>query len=365
MQVKFDQSAPLTSSRVDAEKGIIRDVALISIGEAKGHEQRIDQKTLEMFYALVGGKTVKAFLNHTDNPKPTEAVGLYSGFYIDQKAGVLRASQFQAFKAFRENDPQAYQTLFEMADTAPDTFGISANFYHDLEQASDGGNPLSRPTLVESFDIVCTPAANKALFSVVDKVETQSQLVVDTDKKEVSEEVLNETQSQKIALSINSANQPTITIKMKAIYNAFKDRPEALARAVKFAAEAPDGTTEAQVVDAVKTELDAIDQAALIAERDALAAKVAELTAQVAALTGIADTAEEMKAKCSTLSANAEKQAALIAELSIGRSRYGVAPIKTGVAEVKEVKTITRAEFSILSPEAQNSHFRCGGKLSD
>ncbi len=338
---KYQSAAPLATSKVDAEAGIIRDVALVSIGEAAGHSTRIDQKTLEMFYALVNGQTVKAFINHSDNPKPTEAVGIYSGFYIDVAAGVLRASQFQAFKAFRENDTQAYDTLFEMAATAPESFGVSANFFLDLEKAADGGDPYARPTHVESFDIVCTPAANRALFS---------QKTIDTPPASVQVASVVETQSH-----LNKNNPLS---KMKSIYAKFATNPKALTRACQLAAEMPEGTKEEEIIDKVEEEVDAEAYAALVAERDALKATNAELSAKLAEQEPKVEEAAALSTKVSELTTQ-------VAQLSKARGRFGAAPINTGAAAGKEPVIITRTQFDAMPHNERNAHMAAGGKITE
>lgn len=348
---KYQLTSPLASSKVDAETGIIRDVALVSIGEAAGHSTRIDQKTLEMFYALVKGQTVKAFVNHSDNPKPTEAVGIYSGFYIDVEAGVMRAAQFQAFKAFRENSKEAYDTLFEMAAIAPESFGISANFYLDLETASDGGDPYARPTHVESFDIVCTPAANKALFSR----KPDDEKPLDAPKEMIQQQ------------SSPDVSKIQLHSFMKLIYAQFSANPKALSRACQLAAEAPADkpVTEEEVIAKVELEMDAEEQAAIIAERDALIAKVTELEAKVAELSPKADNESALNTKVAELSAKNAEQVTQIAQLSKGRARFGAAPVVIGKPDGKDAPTLTRAQFTALDPKAQGEHFAVGGKLTE
>lgn len=339
---KYQIASPLATSKVDPEAGLIRDVALVSIGEAAGHGTRIDQKTLEMFYGLVSGQTVKAFINHSDNPKPTEAVGIYSGFYIDVEAGVLRASQFQAFKAFRENDKEAYDTLFEMAATAPESFGISANFFLELEKATDGGDPYARPTHVESFDIVCTPAANRALFSK--KVVDAPPVSVQPTKR------LNETESQ----------QAKSQITMKAIFAKFSTNPKALTRACQLAAEAPADKPipDEEVIAKVEDEIAEEEIKAMREENVALKAKVAEYEAKLAEQAPKVEEAAALSTKVTELTAQ-------VAQLSKSRGRFGAAPVNTGAPEGKEPVTITRAQFNALSHPARDAHMKAGGKITD
>jgi len=328
--VQYASAARIESSKVDIASGIIKDVALMTVGEASGHDQRIDQKTLEMFYALVKGKTVKAFINHTEDPRPTEAVGLYSGFYIDVDGAVpvLRASQFQALRSFKENSKGEFETLFEMADKAPESFGISANFYHELEDAEDGGNPYSRPTHVESFDIVCTPAANNALFSskTLDVKEKQEQQRL----KEI------ETQSQLGSKSIST---------MKAVFAHFKNNPKALAHIAKFAEAADEKTTDADLISKVEMALNDEEASALIAERDDLKAKVDARDAEIVELKAKIAELDPKAAEVVTLSAQVvDLKAQLSSKLRFGLPRAvntGAAAAANDDGKKKEEKVVT------------------------
>lgn len=360
LKAKFAAIAPAAGLQVDAEKGIIKDVALVSIGDAAGHGLRVDMQTLKDFYALVQGKTVKAFINHEDNPKPTEAIGLYSGFYIDAEAGILRAAQFQAFKAFRENNKAEYDTLFEMASSAPEAFGISANFFYKTEDATDGGDPFTRPTHVESFDIVCTPAANKALFSREQKQnETKSQEVLDAEIKKATQEKLNETQSQ-LTTSLKSQFST-----VKTVFAHFSKRPAALPLIAKFAAEMPEDAKPEDVIAKVELALNEEEQAALVAERDALKAEVETLKKELDALKPKEAELAALSIKHAELSKKSDEQAAETAQLKKLTARFGIKPIATGAPEGKEPATITRAKFNALSHADREIHMKAGGKLTD
>lgn len=348
--VRYYNDAPLQLTNVDPENGILRNVALMSIGEAAGHGCRVDLSTLQGLFGLTQGKSVKAFLNHSFNPAPTEVVGVFSGIYIDNEKGVLRASQFKALEAFKVHNRQAYDTLFELAITAPESFGVSVCIYQNLEPATDGGTDFIRPISIDSADFVSSPAANKALFS--------------KEGIDVSEEAIqNESQDAPLPVAVeqNLSTPPAannITKMSKAIYSAFKDRPEAIVKAIKYAAEAPEGTTDEQVVSAVQEQLDAEDQAALIAERDALKAEVETLKAKIAELSPEAAKVEEMGKKIA-------EQEGQIAELSKRTRNFGVRPLNLGkpLAESKPALTCTPAEFSAKTPSEKMKFSREGGRI--
>jgi hypothetical protein len=353
--VRYYNEAPLELTNVDQEAGILRNVALMSIGEAAGHSCRVDLATLQGLFKLAQGKSIKAYLNHSYNPAPTEVVGVFSGIYIDNEKGVLRASQFKALDAFKTHNRQAFDTLFELATTAPESFGVSVVIYQNLEDAADGGSAYIRPISIDSADFVSSPAANKALFSKenpVDVIEKPIQEIIPEAPLPVAVEQ---------SLSTPSAANINRTLSMsKALYSAFKDRPEALLKAVAYAAEAPEGTTDEQIVDKVQTEFDEADQAALIAENVALKAEVEILKAKVAELSPEAAKVEEMGKKI----ADQEGQ---IAELSKRTRSFGTRPVNVGkpVAEAKQAPTLSRSQFAALDPKAQGEHFAAGGKLTE
>lgn len=350
---------PLAAVKVDAEAGILRDVAIMSIGEAAGHGERVDMATLQALFQLGAGRSVKAFLNHSWNPNPTEVVGVFTGLYIDAAAGVLRAAQFQALNSWRKHAPQAFDTLFELAATAPETFGVSVVINRELEDATDGGTPYIRPTLLESADFVSSPAANRALFS---KKSEEVDSVVPAVKPNNALAVSNFLIQQKI---------------MKAIYSKYSERPAALAYAVKQLAEG-EGVTEDQAIAATEAKLAADDVAAKDATIAAQAAKIAELEAAIAALQPKEVEVEEMsKAKAeleSKLSAESAKSAEFsakleeankqIAEYAARARRFGTAPVKTGKAGESQ-RTATRSEFNKMNHAERDQFFRDGGKLTD
>lgn len=350
--IRHYTAAPLELTNVDPESGIMRNVALMSIGEALGHNCRVDLASLQGLFQLTTGKSIKAFLNHSYNPAPTEVVGVFTGIYIDAEKGVLRASQFKALDAFKNHNRQAYDTLFELAITAPDSFGVSVSIYQELEDAEDGGAAYIRPTSIESADFVSSPAANKALFSQNSALDVS---------KEPIQEIIAEPAPRVVveAVSLSKVNPNTTIIMLaKSIYSAFKDRPEAILKAVAYAADAPEGTTEEQVVGAIQEQLDAADQQAIIDENAALKSKVAELEAKVAELSPEAAKVEGMSAKIA-------EQDVQLAEFSKRTARFGVRALSVGkpVEGAAPAKVLTRAEFNALSPNDQSAHFSAGGKL--
>lgn len=365
---KFLQGSPLAASRVDREAGVIRDAAIVSIGEALGHQQRVDAKSLSMLFELSQQSAWQSFVLHSWEHPPTESIGLFSGVYIDAAAGVLRGT-FSALKAFMEHCRADFDTLMEMAEKAPETFGLSIDF--DLDSVwtmSDGSEveavpvddtdtsghrwkakplgatadefPVVRPTKVRSVDFVQEPAANKALFSAIDKPrKTLQQSHIDI-----------ETQSHK-----QPTKKPTFSV--KAIYARFKDSPKALHRAVQLAAETPDAK-EDEIIAKVEEEVEDEEYKALVAERDGLKAKVGELEAKLAELQPKAEKSDQLSKDVDSLKTQ-------MAQLSKSRGRFGAAPVNTGAPGGKGPATITRAQFDAMPHPDRNAHMAAGGKVVD
>jgi hypothetical protein len=144
------------NSGVDAEKGIIFGVCVMSKGEAKGHGLLLDDESLRSFIKL------------TEN-RPN---GVGTRFGADHDAG---AEDFNGtLKNFRLEDGKIradlhllksdknYSKLIEMAQTMPHEFGLSAST--NADEVKIDGNRCVRFTEVLCVDVVSNPAATKGLF---------------------------------------------------------------------------------------------------------------------------------------------------------------------------------------------------------
>ena len=81
---QFKSSVPLTSTKVDRENGIIRDVALMSVGLACGSingkpmETEVTLESLKALYALLSDGPKKSHMLHGEDHAPTNAIGIFS-----------------------------------------------------------------------------------------------------------------------------------------------------------------------------------------------------------------------------------------------------------------------------------------------
>jgi len=136
--------------RVDREAGIVHGVAVITEGPALGHGMFVDQTTLsqvmEQAKTYTGGLKVK--LDHTASA--SEIVGYLTGFRVE--GTTVRAD----LHLLRSSPRREY--ILELAETIPDTFGLSIAFSGTDEKI--GENWFARCTEIYSADIVSEPAAN-------------------------------------------------------------------------------------------------------------------------------------------------------------------------------------------------------------
>ena len=154
---------------IDAAAATIKNVSVITVGEARGHGMQIDEKTLLQVKAAAetyaGGLKVK-----TDHYTGfNEIVGALKNFTID--GDQLRADLF----LLKNHDATA--RIIEMAELMPDTFGLSISFSGEHEEK--GETVLARCSEIYSADLVDTPAANPTgLFSA--KVDSGKTVMDET-----------------------------------------------------------------------------------------------------------------------------------------------------------------------------------------
>ena len=158
----------LASVGVDAELGLIRGVSAISVGPALGHGRKVDQRSLETVLACAekfrGG--VRVVNRHTDNV--LETVGLATNWRIDGNA--LRCDI-----ELLQSNPDVRAKILELAERAPDTFGLSITFYDQPEKLGD--SYFVRCQKLLDVAIVDEPAANASgLYGTFSAVSGTTQI---------------------------------------------------------------------------------------------------------------------------------------------------------------------------------------------
>ncbi len=152
--VKHTFAENFLGAHVDASNGIIRGVAVITEGMANG--EVVDSTTLQQI--MVCAKTYESGLKVKADHRSGifDVAGYLRDFRIDGKT--LRADLYiLSTEANRAK-------LLEMAQTIPDTFGLSVSF--SGPQVVTGGQSFARCAEIYSADLVSEPAANPTgLFS--------------------------------------------------------------------------------------------------------------------------------------------------------------------------------------------------------
>ena len=161
---KFISRLDLSEARVDRSNNIIKGVRLCSIGEARGHNKFVDQRTLEQVRDCA--KKYKTGLRVRFNPS-TFAHG-DAGL-----AGVIPSDSIRVEGDATIVDLRVYKSfphreyLFEIAETAPDNFGLSLEFSGLTERL--GEKEYARCDEIFAATVVDLPAANPTgLFAAGD-----------------------------------------------------------------------------------------------------------------------------------------------------------------------------------------------------
>jgi len=280
---------------IDAVKGIMRDVSLMTEGEALGHGCWCDTKTLQSVFACAQRSPVKAYLTHGGFFQPDrlgDEVGLFSGLYIESHQ--IKARQFTFLKSFREGQPQKYDAIMELAAADPSLFGVSLSFSGRLAWAMPDGSdvpfdpdaempegalfdmPAVRVEKVYSADFVSDPAANaNGLFS--ERHFAAAKLLGIELKKPVAPVAP--------AAPVDAPDKPktsTIPIMLKELRQAFPDSAQ-FSRACDLLA-ADDKLTVADISAKLAAEKEAARVAGIEADLTAIKTQLAAKDAEIAAL---------------------------------------------------------------------------------
>jgi hypothetical protein len=158
---------------VDAEKGIIRGVSVMTLGPALGHGILIDQKGLDQCLAACkshGDEGVKLIAKH--DGQLDDIVGAVRNFRIE-------GNQILGDAYLLDTAPQRARVL-ELAAKLPKEFGLSVETTGQHEPAPNKKQKFYRCDGIDAIALVSKPAANPSgLFEAVDNPEntmTEEQL---------------------------------------------------------------------------------------------------------------------------------------------------------------------------------------------
>ena len=192
------RAAGTPNDSVDRAAHVIRGFSVAQIGEASGHDQRLDAKTLEQIVALgtaAGDKGMKARFTHpTDcNDGMGKFLGRAKNFRLDGDR--VRADLHIADSAFKTPSGDLASYVMDLADEDPQAFGASIVFDGTAEYELDESNvpkidpatkkklmPVTRVMKLKAVDVVDTPAANGEGFFADDQRQTPAHVASALDR---------------------------------------------------------------------------------------------------------------------------------------------------------------------------------------
>ena len=244
------------TDRVSDQDGVMYEVSLIAVGEAKGHEILIDQRSLETALDVLEGMgKLPAFLTHNGalvSDRLLQQIGFFSSFYIEDDK--LKAGRFTALDSFRKTQPNEYAKLFDIANTIPETFGISLVFEAELawkdkddketyseDKPKDSAydQPFVRFVSIQSADFVDTPAANEeGLFQTYKNIKMEDPKKLEETEVEEEEDAVEDTEEVEASAQEDSASEGelgaflAIVSELKEEVNSIADKVAQLSQTV-------------------------------------------------------------------------------------------------------------------------------------
>lgn len=170
--IKFVSRLSLSGARINREAGVIKGVSLIALGDARGHNKSVDQKTLESVRdcarQYADGLRVK-FNPNTFNHGDGTLAGYIPASTI-QVTGNKTVGDLHLYNSLNR-DMREY--LFELAETTPANIGLSIEFSGDDEDI--GGQRFARCSEIFAATIVDLPAANPTGLFATKETPTPEQ----------------------------------------------------------------------------------------------------------------------------------------------------------------------------------------------
>lgn len=167
MQTRTTYFSTISGGKIDRATGVISGVSVITLGEAKGHDLKIDGKTLETVQKVASefSTGVKVKMRHKQDGEHqnvlTDTIGVLKSFSVD---GNKTRADLHLLKSLSS---ETKEKIFEMAETMPDQFGFSIHFTGVSEEIK--GEKFARCQDLLSIDLSDNPAANPdGLFSMKD-----------------------------------------------------------------------------------------------------------------------------------------------------------------------------------------------------
>lgn len=164
MSAVYQSFETLAENRIDREKGFINEVCVVRIGEARGHDVFIDDKSLRTVCEVGNSNPegVKVKLRHSQQGNfqsiLEESFGLLKDFRVVGSKVLARLEMLRSLEANMK------ERAFEMAEKMASQFGLSIDFGGMYEEIGD--KKFLRCQKLQSVDLTDKPAATDGLFSM-------------------------------------------------------------------------------------------------------------------------------------------------------------------------------------------------------
>lgn len=165
---------PHHGPQVDRDRGILRNVAVVTVGEAKGHGVQLDQLFIEDVVSLGNAAPRGIKVRFTHPNASGSALGTYLGRAKNFRSdgSVARCDIQLSDVAKKSPKGDLFEYVLSMADANPDMFGASIVFRRgemkdtDVEDTTLADLPIATIEKLTAVDLVDDPAANEdGLFS--------------------------------------------------------------------------------------------------------------------------------------------------------------------------------------------------------
>jgi hypothetical protein len=201
-------AVPVSTGFIDEENGILHDVAVATLGEARGHNVQLDRAFLNQLVEL-GNAAKKGLKSRFGHPNASgTSLGTFVGRAVDfrirpDSPNVVRADIHLDAKVAKDSpNGNLYDYILRMAAHNPDMFGTSIVFKPGIEidpsEIPDGDRlfadlPVATIDEFLAVDIVDDPAANPdGLFSAWSKEQIAGQVTAFLDANPQIWEVLDD-----------------------------------------------------------------------------------------------------------------------------------------------------------------------------
>lgn len=180
-----------SASKVDRENGIISNIVVTAIGEAKGHNIHLNGKFIDDVVALAGENKagIKARFGHPNIC--ATALGTYLGRYKNyhRVGDQVLADLHLDTSAKKSPNGDLYEYVLDMAENNPDMFGASIAFKQgeaikELSEIDGKKVEKSFATIKALYatDLVDSPAATNGLFEAFHEDDFASQVTMFLDE---------------------------------------------------------------------------------------------------------------------------------------------------------------------------------------